>query len=41
MGMVRDLLEGHQKIVDLLNQVSESEKQKIKNQKVLLILLMI
>jgi starvation-inducible DNA-binding protein len=31
MGMVRDLLEGHQKIVDLLNQVSEeAENQKSK-----------
>jgi starvation-inducible DNA-binding protein len=31
MGMVRDLLEGNQKIVDLLNQVSEeAENQKSK-----------
>ena len=31
MGMVRDLLEGHQKIVDLLTQVSEeAENQKSK-----------
>jgi DNA-binding ferritin-like protein len=31
MGMVRDLLEGHQKIVDLLTQVSEeAETQKSK-----------
>jgi DNA-binding ferritin-like protein len=31
MGMVRDLLEGHQKIVDLLTQVSEeAEQQKSK-----------
>ncbi len=31
MGMVRDLLEGHQKIIDLLTQVSEeAENQKSK-----------
>jgi DNA-binding ferritin-like protein len=31
MGMVRDLLEGHQKIVELLTQVSEeAENQKSK-----------